>query len=192
LGIPPYPVPVSPGFLEGNIVIGPDGETVYNILRFTANQVVPYNWGNLAVMLRLNVEKNILQFESMISLPGGHSKFVIRPDPISGLYITLANPNLSPQYTDQRNVLTLCSSPNLYNWTQHEVILSDDTGLSEEESVNQTGFHYTEWVFDGHQHEDLLLAIRTAYRGANSYHNSNRILYKRIKNFRELLRNHTV
>jgi len=191
LGVPSSPQPSNPGFLEGNIVIGTDGHTIYNMLRFSADKSVPYYWGNLAVLLRLNPVENRLVFERMVALPGGHSKFVIRPDPASGLYITLSNPNLSVQYVDQRNVLTLCSSPDLITWTQHEVILFDDTGLTEEDSVNLTGFHYTEWIFDGKENEDLLLGIRTAYRGANSYHNSNRILYKRIRNFRELLQ-HTV
>ena len=187
LGIPASPKPSNPGFLEGNVVIGTDG-TVYNMLRFTADKTLPYNWGNLAVLLRLNPVENVLVFDRMVAFPGGHSKFVIRPDPVTGTYITLSNPTYSDRYVDQRNVLTLCSSADLFTWTQNEVILSDDTGLTEQDSVNLTGFHYTEWIFDGKEKEDLLLGIRTAYRGANSYHNSNRILYKRIKNFRKLLK----
>jgi hypothetical protein len=33
-------------------VLGPDGETLYNLLRFDAALATPYYWGNLAVLLR--------------------------------------------------------------------------------------------------------------------------------------------
>lgn len=42
-----------------------------------------------------------------------------------------------------------------------------------------------DWQFDGDG--DIIMAVRTAYRGAQSYHNSNRVTYKRIKDFRSLL-----
>ena len=180
-------MPSGPGFLEGNIILGPDGTTIYNLLRFCAARTTPYYWGNLAVLLRLDIKANELKFDSLIKMPGGHSKFVVRPDPLTGLYITLSNPSESVLYSDQRNFLTLCSSNDLHHWTEHEVVLYDDTGLDEEESVNLTGFHYTDWIFHGDNGQDLLLGVRTAYRGANSYHNSNRILFKRIINFRQLL-----
>ena len=38
-----------------------------------------------------------------------------------------------------------------------------------------TAFSYVDWVVDG---PDLLLAIRTGYRGSVSYHNTNRITFK--------------
>jgi hypothetical protein len=50
--------------------------------------------------------------------------------------------------------------------------------------VKFTGFHYADWHFDG---TDLMVAVRTAYRGANSYHNSNRATYARLRNYRALL-----
>jgi hypothetical protein len=44
-----------------------------------------------------------------------------------------------------------------------------------------------DWQFDGGPDgaEDLVLALRTAYRGANTYHNSNRLTFKRVSSFRE-------
>ena len=50
-------------------------------------------------------------------------------------------------------------------------------------SAAYTGFHYVDWIFDG---DDILYAVRTGYRGSNSYHNANRMTVKRIKDFRKL------
>ena len=57
-------------------------------------------------------------FDSIVDLPGGHTKFVVRRDPVTGYYITLSNPNTDLKYTDQRNILALCFSRDLRNWTQ--------------------------------------------------------------------------
>lgn len=40
--------------------------------------------------------------------------------------------------------------------------------------------------FDGADGEDIIYAVRTAYRGAESYHNSNRITFKTLRNYRAL------
>ena len=96
---------------------------------------------------------------------------MVRRDPVTGLYVTLSNPTLNESYTDQRNVLVLCSSPDLRSWTiagegvgeggrvGHDggggggrgVLLLDDSGLalSPDDSVAFTGFHYVDWQFDG-------------------------------------------
>ena len=105
---------------------------------------------------------------------------------VTGLYVSLTNPNLNESIMDQRNVLVLSSSPDLVAWTQGAVLLADDTGfLDPGDSARFTGFHYVDWQFDGE--DDLIMAVRTAYRGAVSYHNSNRLTYKRIAQFRSLL-----
>jgi hypothetical protein len=45
-------VPVFPLHVPLSKVLGPDGETLYNLLRFDAALATPYYWGNLAVLLR--------------------------------------------------------------------------------------------------------------------------------------------
>ena len=64
-----------------------------------------------------------------------------------------------------------------------------DTGLSAEQSLIQTGFHYPDWIVDG---DDLLCLVRTAYRGAVNAHDSNRITLKRVTNFRQLVTSESV
>ena len=180
--------PAAPGFLEGNMVMGPDGETLYNILRMddTENQV-PNFWGNRAILLRYDPPPvDQLSFDAVVDFPGGHSKFVVRRHD-SGLYVTLSNPTLNPKYTDQRNELYVCVSMDLRNWTRgSSAVLFDDTGLalSRDDSVRYTGFHYVDWQFDGENDEDIVMAVRTAYRGAVSYHNSNRITSMTLKGWK--------
>ena len=90
-------------------------------------------------------------------------------------------------YTDQRNVLVLCVSVDLNEWTIVKTLLADDTGFLPADSDKYTGFHYVDWQFDGTDQEDIIYAVRTAYRGANSFHNSNRITFKVLSDYRHLV-----
>jgi hypothetical protein len=172
----------NPGYLEGNAVEGPNGE-IYDVLRLNSMPVP----GNKAILLQYNPTTGALTFRKALDLPGGHTKFVIHRDPVTKLYMTLSNNNTvlgNPLYFDQRNILTLCVSTDVENWTIVGTLLYDDTGLAPDDSVRYTGFHYVDWQIDG---ADLIYVIRTAYRGAESYHNSNRITFKRLVGFRSYL-----
>jgi hypothetical protein len=175
---------------------------VLNILRFDSGPL-----SNLAIILELNQTTNTLSFVSIINFPGGMTKFVIRYDPITQAYYSLVNPVTDHRHPDQRNILSLSYKKDLVNLSDWKILadrlLYDDTGLSEEDSIRYTGFHYVdckfdrltsfqnqssciEWNCDGGS--DLIYIIRTAYRGANTFHNSNRITYKHLTNYRQLLR----
>ena len=41
-----------------------------------------------------------------------------------------------------------------------------------------TGFQYVDWQFDG---DDLIYVVRTAYRGARNFHDSNQIMFRRLQ-----------
>ena len=173
------------GYLEGNMVEGPDHENIYNILRLNTRSCTVL--GNKAVVLLFDQEHNRFEFDSIIDLPGGHSKFVIRRHPSTGMYVTLSNVNTIPTATDQRNRLSLCTSTTMKDWTERVVLLKDDTGFTVNDSIKYTGFHYVDWQFDGTDGTDIIMLVRTAYRGAVSYHNSNRLTYKRISNWQKLV-----
>ncbi len=171
----------NPGWLEGNVVSGPGGELL-NVLRFNSKPLV-----DKAVKVKIHDEGQRLSFDpdtGFVDLPGGITKFSVRYDPESGVYLSLVNNNTNPTWTSQRNVLSLYVSENLAEWRCLKTLLRDDTGLSAEDSVRLTGFQYVDWQFDG---DDLIYLVRAAYRGAIRYHDSNRILYRVEKNFRKLL-----
>ncbi len=100
-------------------------------------------------------------------------------------------------------VQVLAYSTNMLDWRIASTVLLSDEGMPWADSVRFTGFHYAgahkacqactalsrldmshhqnhnittcfylaDWIFNGN---DILMVIRTAYRGAASYHNSNR------------------
>jgi hypothetical protein len=189
--IPPDWGPVRYGWQEGNAVEGPDG-TIYDILRIDGQNEKAYN--KAAVLKVGNTGSNFsLQFHKMIDFPSTSSKFVIRRSSSDGLYYSLAT-DVTPGAVSSgtigaRNHLVLAVSgkdPVSSKWTVCKTLLLDDTGFATPaDSARFTGFHYVDWVFDG---DDIVYAIRTGYRGANSYHNANRLTTKRLSNFAQACR----
>jgi hypothetical protein len=204
-----FPTLNAPGFCDGNVVIIPQPSTsgpqirVLDILRFYSTPL-----GNLAIILELNQTTNILSFVSIIPFSGGLLKFSIRYDPVTETYFALVNPSTQSMGFDQRNILSLSYTKDLVNlskWnTAVDRLLYDDTGFTVNDSLRYTGFHFVDWQFDRSASSnqatciewncdggpDIIYVIRTAYRGANSFHNSNRITYKVLKNYRELIKQH--
>ncbi|MCK9223323.1 MAG: glycoside hydrolase [Limnochordia bacterium] len=175
---PPGSNPTT-GWLEGNVVEGPDGR-LWNILRVNSTPYV-----DRAAMVEIHEEGSRVTFEpdNFIRFPGGQSKFVIRKDKSTGLYWTITNNNTSPAHSSQRNVLSLYVSPDLRSWYHAKTLMNDDQGMDFGDSVRVTGFQYADWQFDG---DDIIYLVRTAYNGAPNYHDSNRITFGRVSRFRSL------
>lgn len=173
-------VPV-PGWLEGNVVETPEGE-LWNMLRFNSKPVV-----DKAAIVKIHDNGARIMFDpasGLIDFPGGMSKFTIRRDPETGLYLTLTNNNTDPEFPNQRNVLSLYCSADLLHWTHKQTLIEDDLSLSYDASMHLTGFQYVDWHIEG---DDLLYIVRTAYDGSHNYHDSNRITFHEITDFRRLL-----
>ncbi len=173
--------PERPCWLEGNIVVAPNGE-LWNILRLNASPMV-----NRAVIVKVHEDGNRISFDpegGFIDFPGGGTKFNIRHDAESGLYISLVNNVTNPAWPRQRNVLSLSVSSDLINWRLVHTLMRDQSGLTPPDSARLTGFQYVDWQFDG---DDIIYLVRTAYRGAIRYHDSNRIIFRKLTDFRDLL-----
>ena len=176
-----WDAPQRPCWLEGNVVLAPNGE-LWNILRLNARPMV-----NHAVIVKIADEGSAISFDprvGFIDFPGGGSKFTIRHDEPSGMYLALVNNVTDASWPRQRNILSLSVSHDLLNWRLVKTLMKDESGLSPEDSARLTGFQYVDWNFDG---EDIIYLVRTAYRGAIRYHDSNRIIYRKLKDFRSLL-----
>ena len=168
------------GWLEGNLIEAPDGSLKYMTRIHLAQP-------NKAAILDVSDDGSRLSFDyasGIIDFPGGHSRFIPRKDPVTGLYFTLTNYVDNPDYFCERHELDLAVSEDLRNWRMIKQILKDDTGMSEFFSAHLTGFQYVDWLFDG---DDIEFVCRTGYRGAHTFHDSNRITYHRIPGFRKLL-----
>ena len=173
--------PARPCWLEGNIVVAPNGE-LWNILRLNARPMV-----NRAVIVKVRDEGGQISFDpdnGFIDFPGGGTKFTIRHDKHSGLYVALVNKVTNPAWPSQRNILSLSVSQDALNWRVVQPLMQDRSGLTPEDSARLTGFQYVDWQFDG---DDIIYLVRTAYRGAIRYHDSNRIIFRKLKDFRALL-----
>ncbi|MBN1875824.1 MAG: exo-alpha-sialidase [Anaerolineae bacterium] len=176
------------GWLEGNMVADRDGQ-LWNVLRVNARRVGSSDgsiW-NKAALVKVDVGGVYLRFDpatGFIELPGGHTKFTIRYDPQSDLYLTLSNGVTDLAHPTNRSVLSLYVSTDLRQWIHCATLLEDDLSVSSEDAARWTGFQYVDWQFDG---DDLIYLVRTAYDGAHNFHDSNRITFHRIREFRSIL-----
>lgn len=135
-----------------------------------------------------------------IDFPGGVTRFTIRWDAQSQKYWSLCNYIPRKFRTNAYNaerfraILTLASSADLKDWTVERIVMADWRLYSDDSTVvasafdgNETdyGFQYVDWQFDG---DDIVATVRTSfcddYGGANSGHNSNYYLFRRVEQFR--------
>jgi hypothetical protein len=169
------------GWLEGNIIHGPDGNLV-NLLR-----VHTPGLPEKAAIVTISADGQRAAFDpgmGFVDFPGGAKKFTIRYDGTSGYYWALVNP-VKPEYADMepiavRNTLALARSMDLRTWELRAVLL-------EHSDAKFHGFQYAEWLFDG---DDIIALVRTAFddphSGANSAHNANYLTFHRFVGFRHL------
>jgi hypothetical protein len=171
----PYPAGMDgSSFLEGSVVVAPDGSIV-NVLRVDAAE--------RATTAKLQ-PGNKLIFDHNIEFPGGAKKFTIRFDPQSKLYWAICTPITEPEKHHGkppgavRNTLAMMSSPDLEHWTIRRVLMHH-------EDVAKHGFQYPDWQFDGN---DIVAVVRTAFDddtgGAHTYHDANYLTFFRVTNFR--------
>ena len=151
------------GLTEGNVVVKPNGDVV-NITRVT-------NSFEEAAFIDINATGTTSTFDQLNPFPGGGSKFAIRYDEGTQKYWTLAN-DQTPS-TNERSILTLNSSPDLTSWTVEGTILEDS-------NTAFVGFQYVDWQFDGN---DIVAASRTAFSGADNFHDTNYLTFHRIRNY---------
>jgi len=167
---PEWLVSERPGWLEGNVVVTPEGGLV-NVLRVNDDR------GDTAAIVRISPDARTLTFDpekDFIDFPGGRCKFTIRFDPVTKRYWSLVNKQLDP--TAYRNVLALTSSADLREWKVESIILRHV-------EKDHHAWQYVDWLFDG---DDLIAASRTAWDGSHNAHDANYFTFHRIERFREL------
>ena len=78
----------------------------------------------------------------------------------------------------------LRGNPTLLRWFDCYILLRDESGLEQAESLRLTGFQYTDWQFDG---DDIIYMVRCAYDGSHNFHDANRMVFAKIEGFRALV-----
>ncbi|KAL4437386.1 hypothetical protein ABPG75_004525 [Micractinium tetrahymenae] len=187
---------VSGGYLEGNAVSLPGGAGVGLLLRCLVYDAQGRTYTmQHACLFQLRPGpspgpaapgSDSLAWQDFVDMPGGGNRFTARWVPEARRYLALTNPSIDRYGSnpDARNILVLVHSTDLLSWRIATTVLIPNDGLTWEQSLWMTGYHYADWIVDG---SDILAAVRTAYDGAHSYHDSNRITFKRIGNFRRYL-----
>ncbi len=167
------------GWLEGNVVVAPDGDIV-NVLRVDFRELP-----EKAAIIRISEDGQTARFDpeaDFIEFPGGCKKFTIHRDAVSDRYWTLSNAML-PAHSDGnvvrvRNAVVLMSSADLKEWTPHRVVLYHPDEMTH-------AFQYIDWLIEG---EDIIAVSRTAYDdgmgGAYNMHDSNYLTFHRFAGFR--------
>lgn len=172
------------GWLEGNAVVGVDGE-IRNILRVDDKSTMEEK----VAIVKVNADGTQASFDAesgFVAFPGGSKKFTIRFDTLSKRYWALSNiipDRLKALYQGKnasliRNTLALVTSADLQTWhITHEVL--------HHPNESRYGFQYVDWQFDG---DDIIFVSRTAYDdgvgGPNRAHDANFLTFHRIQGFR--------
>ena len=155
------------GGIEGNVILTPDGRII-DFLRFADRNALILGYDPKEPEKELTLEK-------VIDFPATASKFNIVFDEASGRYYAIVSYALDEPLT-KRNLLSLICSEDLTEWRlcRHLIDRRDD-------DPKLVGFQYVDFFIEGN---DILFLCRTAYNGANTFHNSNLITFHKIENFR--------
>ena len=107
-------------------------------------------------------------------IPGGHLKFHLVYDSVSGLFWLLHSQ--SDGLSDERRRLALSYSPDLLRWTF--------AGLVAVGPTDHSARHYATMIIDG---DDLCIVSRSGDEHARTAHDGNIVTFHRVKNFRGLI-----
>lgn len=168
--------------MEGNILRAPDGK-IYNIMRTETQPNSGY-----AAILELTADgktyRPVASCDSLLHFPTAVSKFVIRQDPVSGEYVSLTSIQTVKGFGDQRSVLALVHSSDLFRWEVAEILLTDRTMMNPVCSAQLHSFQYVDFVIDG---GDIRMLVREAAGNPNIWHDGTHITLYRIADFRQYL-----
>ena len=178
------------GWLEGNVVYDHKNKQLLNILRVGTNSGAGVEH---CAHVKISPNGKNISFDAetgFMPFPGGAKKFTIRYDERTGRYWTLSNvtdpDKLVIKNDKTRNVLALCSSEDLRTWRTESIVAAHP-------DVMYHGLQYVDWLFDG---EDIVAVIRTAWDdeegSAHNQHDSNYVLFHRVKRYGENYENSTL
>ncbi len=163
----------SGGGLEGNAVVGPDGE-IYNMLRY---QMPDFGKALILKGDKRNPEAPLV-FHGFADFNGGSNcKFDLLYDEKSSAYWAIVSEIVDESTPAQRNVLSLSVSEDM----QHFKIVKRLLDYRHENPAD-VGFQYISFLIDG---DDIVYLSRTGFNQAKNMHDANYATFHRIENFRQ-------
>ena len=166
------------GCIEGNAVEGPDGK-VYNMLRLQQHMAEP-SVGKAVLLEADTADPDApLRFAAVVDFPlGASSKFVVLRAKEG--YVAVGNEAYDSAKPQARNVLSVAVSPDLHHWKVMTRVVD-----ARDQDSRYVAFQYPDMAIQG---DDLLILSRTAWNGAQSYHDNNFITCYRITNYPAAMR----
>ena len=153
--------------IEGNLIAGPDGR-LYNCMRWKNGQY-------LKLEADLQDPEAPLTYAGIVSAPVARSMF--RLIPFRGKYLLLTNhiTELARRCANStcRNILSFFVSEDLEHFRLVRHVIN-----FEEMDARLYGFQYPVIIEDG---DGFSMLIRSAFNNANSFHNSNYMLFCHVK-----------
>lgn len=164
-------MPLCTMTIEGTMVASPDGRLL-NVMRFA-------KYGKALVYEVNTTDPDApLCYSHLMDFSANLSKFTIKYDAESGCWWTIACRLYDREKSGARNLLSLMRSRDMKTWE----VVSD---LIDRREMDHTkvGFQYVDFLIEGN---DMIFLCRTAWNGANDYHDSNYSTFHRIPAFRDL------
>ncbi len=166
---------------EGDVVMAPDGQL------FVMYRLNPGSLYGYVALFKLSDDGKKITLDDVtggiMRFPYTKSKFSLIYDESLGLYIALTSIN-TLNHTDQRNVLGLVVSEDLYNWETVSVLLTDRQMVNQTYSMWGHGFQYVDFVTAG---EDLYFIVREAVGDSFNYHDANFTTVYKIAGYKEFI-----
>lgn len=158
-------LPMNAMTIEGTLALAPDGKLL-DIMRFEKyGHVIAYE-------VDAEDHEAMLTYSHLIAFPANYSKFMIKQDPRTGIYWSVAT-RVYDDNRKARNLLSLLYAKDLLHWE-----LACDLLDHRHQDVKTVGFQYVDFEFEG---EDIIFLCRTAINGADSFHDANYSTFHRIK-----------
>ncbi len=169
-------LPMNTTTIEGTLTVDPQGRLV-SVMRFGTYQK-EYATYQKALVYAVDTDDPDapLTYDGLIDFPGNYSKFMVRRDPVSGYWYSIAARVYDPDAKTARDLLSLVRSQDLKRW-ETVADLFDYRG----QNAKRIGFQYADFFFEG---DDVLFLCRTALNGAHNYHDANYSTFHRIRRFR--------
>lgn len=153
--------------IEGNLVLAPDGN-LYNIMRWRVGSL-------LKLKVSVDDPEAAPEFVSIDEAPVTDSMFRIIPHEGEFIMLTNRRTEASQKYdfASSRTVLSICKTRDLKNFTVVKDIVNQET-----EDPKKIGFQYPCFLKEGNR---LSIIIRSAFNNANTFHDTNYMLFYRTE-----------